>query len=104
MMVLRLPSMKSKFTQQMDQAKLDIENKLVPKGAEVVRHLSLPEEGKSLEWILAEIEKMDTELEHRGDWRHGKLSGAVYRTRYHSSTNFYSLLYQMAVTTWRRSS
>ncbi len=93
MMVLRLPSMKSKVTQQMDQAKLDIENKLVPKGAEVVRHLSLPEEGKSLEWILAEMEKMDTELEHRGDWRHGKLSGAVYRTRYHSSTNFYSLLY-----------
>ncbi|KAK0505215.1 pyridoxal phosphate-dependent transferase [Armillaria luteobubalina] len=56
MMVLRLPSMRSKVTQQMNQAKLDIENKLVPKGAEV----------------------MDTELEHRGDWRHGKLSGAVY--------------------------
>ncbi|KAK0476839.1 sphinganine-1-phosphate aldolase [Armillaria novae-zelandiae] len=78
MMVLRLPSMRSKVTQQMNQAKLDIENKLVPKGAEVVRHLSLPEDGKSLEWILAEMEKMDTELEHRGDWRHGKLSGAVY--------------------------
>ncbi|KAK0448712.1 pyridoxal phosphate-dependent transferase [Armillaria borealis] len=78
MMVLRLPSMRSKVTQQMDQAKLDIENKLVPKGAEVVRHLSLPEEGKSLEWILAEMDKMDTELENRGDWRHGKLSGAVY--------------------------
>ncbi|KAK0240742.1 pyridoxal phosphate-dependent transferase [Armillaria nabsnona] len=78
MTVLRLPSMRSKVTEQMDQAKLDIENKLVPKGAAVVRHLSLPEEGKSLEWILAEMEKMDTELEHRGDWRHGKLSGAVY--------------------------
>lgn len=63
----------------MEKAKLDIENKLVPKGPKVVRHLALPEEGQSLEWILAEMEKMDQEFEHSSDWRAGKVSGAVYR-------------------------
>jgi sphinganine-1-phosphate aldolase len=64
----------------MDKAKLDIENRLVPKGAEVTRHLKLPDEGKSPEWILAEMENMDRELGTQAHWRHGKLSGAVYRT------------------------
>lgn len=65
----------------MNQAKLDIENKLVPKGAEIVRHLSLPDQGKTPEWILAEMDKMDVELGNNTNWRHGKLSGAVYRTQ-----------------------
>lgn len=64
----------------MDQARLDIEKRLVPQGANVTRHLALPSEGKSLEWILQEMEKMDTELGTTTDsWRDGKLSGAVYR-------------------------
>ena len=62
----------------MDQAKIDIENKLVPKGAEVVRHLSLPSKGQTPEWILEEMEKMDTEV-NGVSWKRGKLSGAVYR-------------------------
>lgn len=62
----------------MDKARLDIEGKLVPQGADVSRHLVLPDEGKSVEWILAEMKKMDGELGH-ADWKHGKLSGAVYR-------------------------
>jgi sphinganine-1-phosphate aldolase len=66
----------------MDKARLDIENKLVPKGAEVARHLVLPTEGKSPEWILEEMDKMDVELGTRSNWRHGKLSGAVYRAYY----------------------
>ena len=67
----------------MDQAKLDIEKRLVPQGANVVRHLSLPSEGKSLEWILAEMDKMDTEMDSAPEqWRLGKLSGAVYRKLY----------------------
>lgn len=67
----------------MDEAKLDIEKRLVPQGANVVRHLSLPSEGKSLEWILAEMDIMDTELHNSPDqWRQGKLSGAVYRKLY----------------------
>lgn len=62
----------------MAKARVDIESKLVPRGEGVVRHLSLPEQGKSLEWILEEMGKMDAELEHSTDYRHGKLSGAVY--------------------------
>jgi sphinganine-1-phosphate aldolase len=62
----------------MAAAKLMIENRLVPKGADVVRHLALPEEGKTLEWILAEMDKMDKEKEH-SDWKLGKISGAIYR-------------------------
>ncbi|TFK44145.1 PLP-dependent transferase [Crucibulum laeve] len=77
-LLLRVPSTKARVDTQMNQAKLDIENKLVPKGADVVRHLTLPEEGKSLEWILAEMDKMDVELGNGTNWKQGKLSGAVY--------------------------
>lgn len=64
----------------MDKAKLDIEKKLVPSGANVVRHLSLPSDGKDLEWILQEMDKMDNEMGTSGQtWKQGKLSGAVYR-------------------------
>ena len=64
----------------MDKAKLDIEKRLVPQGANVVRHLSLPSHGKSLEWIMSEMDKMDAELDSPPEqWRLGKLSGAVYR-------------------------
>ena len=72
--------MQKKVTTEMGKARLDIENKLVPKGVGVTRHLALPEEGKPLEWILVEMEKMDIELTgHTGIWNEGKLSGAVYR-------------------------
>jgi len=65
----------------MDQARLDIENRLVPKGEKVTRHLTLPSEGKTLEWILQEMDTMDTELGGEvNSWKQGKLSGAVYRT------------------------
>lgn len=78
-LVLRLPSMQQKVSTEMGKARLDIENKLVPKGPNVTRHLTLPEDGKSLEWILAEMEKMDVELNGQsGIWNEGKLSGAVY--------------------------
>lgn len=76
----------------MSQAKLDIENKLVPKGAEIVRHLSLPDQGKTPEWILAEMDKMDVELGNNTNWRHGKLSGAVYRTQYPSYSRVMPIL------------
>ncbi|KAF8658238.1 hypothetical protein AX16_002015 [Volvariella volvacea WC 439] len=76
-LLLRVPSTSKKVAAQMAQAKLDIENKLVPKGADVVRHLTLPDKGQSLEWIIAEMGKMDNEMAS-SHWRHGKLSGAVY--------------------------
>ncbi|EKM74970.1 hypothetical protein AGABI1DRAFT_116649 [Agaricus bisporus var. burnettii JB137-S8] len=77
-LALKLPSAKKSVDEQMSKAKLDIEDKLVPKGPNVVRHLALPEESRSLEWILAEMDKMDKEFEHASDWKGGKVSGAVY--------------------------
>ncbi|KNZ80220.1 Sphingosine-1-phosphate lyase [Termitomyces sp. J132] len=75
---MRIPSMAAKVETEMNKAKLDIENQLVPKGADVVRHLSLPAKGKSLEWILSQMEVMDGELPGHFNWRNGKISGAVY--------------------------
>ncbi|KAJ7594522.1 pyridoxal phosphate-dependent transferase [Mycena floridula] len=76
-LLLRLPSAKAKVAIEMGKAILDIEDKLIPKGAEVIRHIALPEDGKSLEWIMSEMDKMDNELGH-ANWKVGKLSGAVY--------------------------
>lgn len=77
-LILRVPATRKKVEERMNQTRLDIEAKILPKGADVVRHLSIPEEGKSLEWILAEMDKMDAEMAHT-NWRQGKVSGAVYR-------------------------
>ena len=85
LLALRLPAAQKKVQVEMDKAKWDIENKLVPKGTDVVRHLaSLPAEGKSPEWILEEMCKMDVEMGTQVDWRNGKLSGAVYRAQFHN--------------------
>ncbi|KAF8893553.1 PLP-dependent transferase [Infundibulicybe gibba] len=77
-LLIRLPATRKNIEEKMGKAKLDIENKLVPKGAEVVRHLALPDQGQTAEWIIAEMDKMDGELGTGANWRHGKLSGAVY--------------------------
>ena len=58
---------------------MKIENSLVPKGPNVVRHLALPSEGHTPEWITEEMDKMDAEWEKHANWKGGKLSGAVYR-------------------------
>lgn len=76
---MKVPSVQKDVQQQLNKARLDIEGKLVPQGVNVSRHLVLPDEGKSMEWIIAEMEKMDGELGTHADWKHGKLSGAVYR-------------------------
>ncbi|KAF8692318.1 hypothetical protein AX14_002590 [Amanita brunnescens Koide BX004] len=77
-LVLRMPGARHKVESQMNKAKIDITDLLVPKGPNVVRHLTLPEKGNSLEWILAEMDKMDHEMNHKSNWRQGKMSGAVY--------------------------
>lgn len=71
--------MREKVSSELGKAKLDIEKKLVPSGPEVVRHLALPDSGKSLEWIREEMDKMDKEMGSSTSWKLGKLSGAVYR-------------------------
>ena len=63
----------------MDAAKAEIDRKLLPQGKDVVRHLSLPRKGQTLEWILEAMEQMDKEAPSHTDYREGKLSGAVYR-------------------------
>jgi sphinganine-1-phosphate aldolase len=62
----------------MAKAKAQIEHRLIPKGPKVIRHLSLPAEGQSPDWIEKEMNSMDSEASG-ADWRLGKLSGAVYR-------------------------
>lgn len=79
MLALRFPAARQKVQVEMDKARLDIENKLVPKGPGVTRHLSLPRDGQTPEWIIEEMGKMDNELGTGTNWRLGKLSGAVYR-------------------------
>ncbi|KAL1721988.1 pyridoxal phosphate-dependent transferase [Schizophyllum commune] len=77
-LALRLPSMQKKVRTEMDKAKLDIENKLVPKGPDVTRHLTLPPTGLSAEDVFAEMDKLDKEGLSHTDWSKGKISGAVY--------------------------
>ena len=79
MLALRLLAAKQKVDAQLGEARLKIENTLVPKGPDVVRHLALPLEGRSPEWIAQEMEKMDHESEKTDKWKLGRLSGAVYR-------------------------
>ena len=45
-LLLRLPSKRAMVKLEMDKAKLEMEDKLLPKGPDVVRHLSIPNEGK----------------------------------------------------------
>jgi sphinganine-1-phosphate aldolase len=66
--------------EEMAFARVEIERKLIPQGKDVVRHLALPKEGCTLEWILDSMEQMDQEAPSHTDYREGKLSGAVYRT------------------------
>ncbi|KAF9264156.1 PLP-dependent transferase [Marasmius fiardii PR-910] len=77
-LLIRLPATSQKVNAQLGQARIEIENRLVPKGPNVIRHLELPAEGQTLEWILAEMDKMDSESPSHTNWKQGKLSGAVY--------------------------
>ncbi|KIK91365.1 hypothetical protein PAXRUDRAFT_830908 [Paxillus rubicundulus Ve08.2h10] len=78
LVAIKLPSAQLKIKDELRKVKVDIEDKLLPKGDDVSRHLSLPAEGKPVEWILEEMAKMDGELGPHAGWKHGKLSGAVY--------------------------
>ncbi|KAI0339920.1 PLP-dependent transferase [Trametopsis cervina] len=79
MLILRLvPSQKRKLEDGLKEVKADLEAKLVPHGAAVVRHTALPASGQSAEWIFAEMQKMDDEAVGSNEWKHGKMSGAVY--------------------------
>ncbi len=80
---MRLPSTRAKVEAEIGRARQDIITRLVPQGPNVTRHVSLPSQGQSPQWIAEEMEKMDAESQHTGLWKQGKLSGAVYRTSTH---------------------
>jgi sphinganine-1-phosphate aldolase len=71
--------MRKRVETEMDAARAEIARKLLPQGKGVVRHLSLPNKGCTLEWILEAMEQMDREAPSRADYKEGRLSGAVYR-------------------------
>ena len=111
--VLTIPPGRTKVQLQLSKVQQDIEAKLlVPQRGDVVRHLELPQQGHSAEWILEEMSKMDKETgagneskdDGRVDWREGKVSGTVYRTYLHflsqiSISAFILVIPQMAVQT-----
>ncbi|KIJ49499.1 hypothetical protein M422DRAFT_74589 [Sphaerobolus stellatus SS14] len=74
---LRLPSNKAMVTEKMDETRVLIRSKLIGTGPNIVRHLSLPRQGRSAEEIEKELETMQLELAPI-DYKEGKLSGAVY--------------------------
>ncbi|KAG8821002.1 hypothetical protein FRC17_009949 [Serendipita sp. 399] len=73
-----IPSARQKVETEMARVRSDIRAKLIPQGPRVVRHLSLPPEGKSIEWVTNEMQRMDDESEHTNAWKDGKVSGAIY--------------------------
>lgn len=83
----------------MAKAKDEIERKMIPKGPNVIRHLILPADGQSLEWIGKEMDNMDSEVEG-ANWRLGKLSGAVYRE--HISVDVRNMFPISPFRRWRR--
>ena len=86
--VLTVPPGRTMVQLQLSKVRQGIETKLVPQRGDMVRHLELPQQGQSAEWILEEMSRMDKEAGAgseskdggRVDWREGKVSGAVYRT------------------------
>lgn len=89
--------MRQKVESEMAKARVDIEAKLVPSGPAVIRHLTLPSLGHDPEWIKNEMDNMDKESGGDIDWRHGKLSGAVYHGGADIEVRHISILILVAV-------
>lgn len=93
MLVLRfIPSQRLKLESGLKEVRADLENKLVPQGAAIIRHIALPANGQSAEWIFTEMSKMDEEVSGHDEWRNGKISGAVYREYLFCIRHFEALL------------
>lgn len=75
-LLLKIPSMKQKVNSQLDQASIDIENKLSPKDSKMIKYSSLPDQGKSSDWIKNELQALASLPST--EWRQGKVSGAIY--------------------------
>lgn len=102
-LALRLPANKRLLEEGLAKARADVDAKFIKRGPGIVQHLALPAKGRSLNWIMAEMDKMDAEAGHTADWRAGRVSGAIYR-----APVIFILSCaradggQMGATTWRR--
>ncbi|KLO15424.1 PLP-dependent transferase [Schizopora paradoxa] len=76
-LALKFPSAKKQVDDKLAETRQKIDDKIMPKDPSIVRHLALPAEGRTAEWIAQEMERMDKALES-GSYKDGKLSGAVY--------------------------
>lgn len=79
LLAMKLPAARKKVDAELARVRADIRKKLIPEGPRVARHLALPLEGNSKEWIIAEMARMDEETPHLKSWKDGKISGAIYR-------------------------
>jgi len=73
---LKAPGVRSQVQQQVSEAIVKLQTKLVPSGPGVVRHLNLPKEGWSEDAVRQELEALAT-MDHTR-WEDGFVSGAVY--------------------------
>ncbi|GAB7360358.1 hypothetical protein MBLNU230_g8316t1 [Neophaeotheca triangularis] len=73
---LKLPFVQSKVRADVTKALSELEEKLVPSGAEVTHYTALPAAGWGPEQIRAELQKMG-DMKHTS-WETGRVSGAVY--------------------------
>ncbi|KDQ21883.1 hypothetical protein BOTBODRAFT_26291 [Botryobasidium botryosum FD-172 SS1] len=77
LLALRFPTVRKQVDAELALAAAEIEAKMVPSGPNIPRHIVLPAQGRTPEWILAEMDRMDAAMSHT-NYRDGKLSGAVY--------------------------
>lgn len=73
---LRAPGVRSQVQKQVTEAITKLQVKLVPSGPDVVRYLTLPKEGWSVEDVSKELENL-ANMDHTR-WEDGFVSGAVY--------------------------
>lgn len=75
-LLLRVPSIKRKVTSQLDQATKDMQEQVAPRIPGRNRWLTLPENGKSAEWLVDEMDALKNIP--ASEWSKGRVSGAVY--------------------------
>ncbi|KAI1626249.1 sphinganine-1-phosphate aldolase [Exophiala viscosa] len=73
---LNMPGVKQQVSKQMEIAKKDMEEKLVPSGPGTTHYRSLPKEPWTKEQLHTELESLAAMKRTR--WEEGKVSGAVY--------------------------
>ena len=81
---MRLPAAQKRVEAELAEARKEIEGKLAPDRPELTRHLALPPTGRTPEWIVKEMDKMNAASGKQDSWKEGRMSGAVYRSYFHT--------------------